>query len=79
MQVTLVNLPKGTGYWRLTQYPYGGDFRRLTEQKAAFLIPGTVKTATQIRFKLEDGTIGITEWHFTGMDIKHMPNIFEVV
>jgi len=78
MQVTLVILPIGTGFWRLNKYAYGCDFQRLTKKEAAHLIAGTVKNAGQIRFKLDDGTIGITDWNNTGMPIEYMPEIFEI-
>ena len=50
-----VNLIKGHGYWDVTKYPYGGDFKRIKDVTKATLIEGTVKIGNEVRAKLEDG------------------------
>ena len=52
---------KGWGYWDLTKYPYGGDFRRFDGNESGTEIDGGVKVAGEIRIKLEDGRIIITQ------------------
>ena len=47
---------KGQGYFDVTQHPYGGDFRRLTEGTEITPVKGPAK-AMQIRGKLPSGRI----------------------
>ena len=56
-----VTLVKGYGYWDLSKYPYGGDFKRFTGEESAALIKGTIKIGGQIRAKLSDGREIITD------------------
>lgn len=51
---------KGTqnwGYWDVTQYPYGGDFKRFTEDERGTIIDGPVKQPGEHRILLDDGRI----------------------
>ena len=52
---------KGYGYWDLTKYPYGGDFKRFADNTTGEEIKGTVNTGSEIRVKLNDGRIIITD------------------
>lgn len=38
-----IKLKKGIGYWDVTQYPYGGDFQRLSKETIATVVDGMVK------------------------------------
>lgn len=48
------------GYWDLTKYPYGGDFKRFDGTESGEFTDGLVKVAGEIRVKLSDGRIIIT-------------------
>jgi hypothetical protein len=53
-------LQKGWGYWDITNYPYGGNFHRLTsntEVESLGKYPGTKSPETKFRFK--DGRVGV--------------------
>lgn len=53
-----VTLQKGWGYWDLTRYPYGGDFKRLTENTQAEII-GPGAKGDEIKVKFSNGTIAV--------------------
>jgi hypothetical protein len=46
---------KGYGYWDVTKYPYGGDFKRFTGDEIGILIKGNVKKGDEINVKLNNG------------------------
>ena len=48
-------LIKGFGYWDVSKYPYGGDFKRFNGNETGQLIKGTVKKGDEVRIKLSDG------------------------
>lgn len=50
-----IPLKAGPGYWDVTKYPYGGDFKRLKGTEKAKIKKGTVKMGDQIRLELSDG------------------------
>lgn len=63
------------GYWDVTHYPYGGDFKRIAKQKGK-IIAGPVKNHGEIRVKLDDGkTIIIRKDSVTNMDWDKMDTI----
>lgn len=43
------------GYWDVTKYPYGGDFKKFDGTETGTLIKGTVKRGDEIRVQLSDG------------------------
>ena len=51
---------KGWGYWDVSKYPYGGDFKRFLGTETGNLIKGTVKKGEEIRAKLSDGRTIVT-------------------
>ena len=55
----LLKFVQGYGYWDVTKYPYGGDFKRFKENAQGTFEKGTVKNANEIRFKLSNNTIGV--------------------
>ena len=59
---------KGFGYWDLTKYSYGGDFKRFAGTESGELIPGPVKCGNDLRVKLDNGTILITPAQACNMD-----------
>lgn len=56
-----IQFTKGYGYWDLTKHPYGGDFKRFTGEETGEMIKGETNTATEIKVKLNDSSIIITE------------------
>ena len=50
-----LHFKKGFGYWDVTKYPYGGDFKRFDGIETGTHIEGPVKFANEIRVKLNDG------------------------
>jgi hypothetical protein len=56
-----VSLAKGYGYYDLSKYSYGNDFKKLSEPTKGKFIKGTVKVAGQIRVLLDDGREIITD------------------
>ena len=58
----LLKFSKGHGYWDVTFYPYGGDFKRLAGNETGHLIRGTVKyDKREIRVKLNNGNTIVIE------------------
>ena len=57
----MLRIKKGYGYWDLTKYPYGGDFKRFESNTIAIETDGPVKGANEIRLLLNDGRIVITD------------------
>lgn len=55
-----VKFIKGFGYWDLTKYPYGGDFKRFKGDEEGVLIEGTRKLGDEIRVKLDDARVIIS-------------------
>lgn len=53
---------KGYGYWDVTKYPYGGDFKRFKGGEKGSLIKGTVKVGGEMRVRLEDGRTIVTDF-----------------
>lgn len=45
---------KGFGYWDVTKYPYGGDFKRFGDNDTGIIIDGTIKSKFEVRIKLDD-------------------------
>lgn len=58
MNATLL---KGWGYWDVTQYPYGGCFRRPNEDTPVTIIEGQGKYADEKRVRFADGREGIVK------------------
>jgi hypothetical protein len=56
-----VVLAKGYGYYDLSKYSYGNDFKRFLEPTKGKFIKGTIKTGGQIRVLLDDGREIITD------------------
>ena len=56
-----VSLAKGYGYYDLSKYAYGNDFKRFVEPVNGKFIKGTVKVGGQIRVLLDDGREIITD------------------
>jgi hypothetical protein len=56
-----VVLAKSYGYYDLSKYSYGNDFKRFVEPTKAKFIKGTIKIGGQIRAVLEDGREIITD------------------
>lgn len=56
-----VTLSKGYGYYDLSKYAYGNDFKRFTEPTVGKFIKGTVKIGGQVRVLLNDGREIITD------------------
>ncbi len=53
-------LQKGWGYWDVTRYPYGGDFKRAKEEMPVEIIgEGTKPDEKKIQFA--DGRIGFCQ------------------
>lgn len=52
---TPLTFNKGWGYWDLSKYPYGGDFKRFNGNETGELIAGPVKKGEELRIKLSDG------------------------
>jgi hypothetical protein len=50
-----VTFAKGYGYWDVTKYPYGGDFKRFVDNESGKVIAGTVKYPYETRVALDDG------------------------
>lgn len=50
-----VKFKSGMGYWDVTKYPYGGDFKRLNGSEEGVIVSGTRKRGDEIRVKLNDG------------------------
>jgi hypothetical protein len=48
----------GWGYWDVTTFGYGGDFRR-PKQDVVVTVIGEGKTADECKFRLPDGRLGI--------------------
>ena len=57
-----VKFVEGMGYWDLTKYPYGGDFRRFKGGEEGVLIEGTIKIGGEMKVKLDDGRIIIATY-----------------
>lgn len=51
----ILRFKKGYGYWDVTYYPYGGDFKRFKGDETGQEIKGEVKKSNEIRVKLNDG------------------------
>ena len=51
----------GYGYWDVSRYPYGGDFRRLTEDTQVEIIgePIRIKGNMEVRVRFNDGRNGM--------------------
>ena len=46
----------GHGYWDVSRYPYGGDFKRFLDGQRGRLIDGPVKyEGRQVRVEMNDG------------------------
>ena len=56
-----VTLSKGYGYYDLSKYPYGNDFKRFVEPVKGKFTKGTIKVGGQIRVLLDDGREIITD------------------
>lgn len=56
-------LKKGFGYWDITRYPYGGDFRRAVENTPVEIIPGKVGRypARETEIEFSDGSRGVVQ------------------
>ena len=58
----LLKFSKGHGYYDVTFYPYGGDFKRMTGNETGHLIRGTVKyDKREIRVQLTNGKTIVIE------------------
>jgi hypothetical protein len=52
----------GHGYWDVTKYPYGGDFKRFLPGQTGRIIPGPVKyESRQVRVEMSDGRVIVVE------------------
>ena len=56
-----VTLSKGSGYYDLSKYSYGNDFKRFLEPTKGNFIKGTIKVGGEIRVLLNDGREIITD------------------
>jgi hypothetical protein len=50
-----VTFSKGYGYWDVTKYPYGGDFKSFVGGESGKIVAGTTKYAYETRVLLDDG------------------------
>ena len=55
-------IESGTGYWDVSRYPKGGDFKRTTSNEVVELIGDVVKG--EVRVKFADGHNGIVQTRF---------------
>lgn len=62
------NSPEGVKYWDVTKYPYGGDFRRATEDRPILQILEEVG-CRETRVKMLDGSIAVVKTAFIGETI----------
>lgn len=70
-----ITFKKGYGYYDVTKFPYGGDFRRFTGDETGQIVAGPVKYKTQVRVKLNDGRTIIVDKQ--GLSGYTPPNIDE--
>ena len=49
-----IGFKRGWGYWDVTNYPYGGDFKRFDGSEVGTRIKGQVKLPREIRVLLSD-------------------------
>lgn len=56
-----VKLKEGFGYWDLSKYKYGNDFKRFKGGEEGVFIKGTRKLGNELRIKLDDGREIITQ------------------
>lgn len=49
-----LHFKKDEGYWDVTKYSYGGDFKRFKGNESGHVIEGGVKTGSEVRIKLSD-------------------------
>lgn len=54
-------LRAGWGYWDVTEYTYGGCFRRPKVDLPVTIIPGHVAHPDEVRVRFENGRIGVVK------------------
>lgn len=61
-------IKQGYGYWDVTKYPYGGNFRRAAENRpiAEVLEQLTVKGRSETKVKLLDGSVAVVRNEYIG-------------
>jgi hypothetical protein len=59
-------IKQGYGYWDVTKYPYGGDFRRATEDRPIKEVLGGEIGSRESRVKLLDGSIAVVKTEYIG-------------
>lgn len=57
----MLTFKKGYGYWDVTKYPYGGDFKRFDGTEIGHEIAGPVKNQHQARVQLSDGRVIVAD------------------
>lgn len=58
-----VVIGSGNGYWDISRYPQGGDFKRFKKDTTGKVITGSVKHKADIRVELADGTkVVVDRW-----------------
>ena len=65
-----VKFISGNGYWDVTKYPYGGDFKRMKGGEEGVIIEGTIKIGGEMRVKLDDGRIIVIQYQ--ALDLPSM-------
>lgn len=59
-----IKFKKGAGYWDVSKYPYGGDFKRFTGEEVGKLVEGKGKYPDEIKAQLDDGRMIICKEQF---------------
>lgn len=72
-----VKFKSGMGYWDVTKYPYGGDFKRLQGGEEGVIIAGTRKKGEEIRVKLNDGRTILVPYQAVDLPMEEKEELLE--